>query len=342
MHEFGDDDPSVSAYQVGDEVGPGVAVKPMGAIAPDDNVLHIRTARRGPAGLRRRHHRLGRRAGLRARLPDGRARDGQEGHRRASRAAARARLRPPPVRPRRPGDRPRPSGPLGVRGEPEERGLRRCSPSGSYANMCSLWTPTRRGRSPRSRSRAAATRLGIPVLRPIVEHGRTDLGVRHRGTAPPRPVQVGVARSDGVVLYVRVGGNRCTPDGYVRSTYADDEIDLLAAYCGDLDRCFLLPESLVVGRSSLQLRLEPPLNGQRACINLASDYEFAGAVAQLEERSAGSRKVRGSSPLSSTPSADRRRSPKSAPISSATTSATTSSALPPATRSGSAATAASS
>lgn len=52
----------------------------------------------------------------------------------------------------------------------------------------------------------------------------------------------------------------------------------------------------------VQLRLEPPLNGQRACINLAADYLFDGAVAQLEERPAGSRQVGGSSPPSSIPS----------------------------------------
>ena len=43
-----------------------------------------------------------------------------------------------------------------------------------------------------------------------------------------------------------------------------------------------------------------PRNGQRACINLASEFEFAGAVAQLEERRDGIAKARGSNPLSST------------------------------------------
>ncbi len=47
MHEFGEDDPPVGAYPVGDEVAPGVTVKPMGAIAPDDNVLHILTRGEG-------------------------------------------------------------------------------------------------------------------------------------------------------------------------------------------------------------------------------------------------------------------------------------------------------
>jgi hypothetical protein len=72
-------------------------------------------------------------------------------------------------------------------------------------------------------------------------------------------------------------------------------------YCGELDRSLLLPVSLIAGRSQICLRLRAPRNGQRACINLADDFEFDGAVAQLGERLAGSEEVRGSSPLSSTP-----------------------------------------
>jgi prevent-host-death family protein len=44
----------------------------------------------------------------------------------------------------------------------------------------------------------------------------------------------------------------------------------------------------------------PARNNQRASLHWATDYEFPGAVAQLEERVAGSDEVRGSSPLSST------------------------------------------
>ena len=63
--------------------------------------------------------------------------------------------------------------------------------------------------------------------------------------------------------------------------YQPGEIDLLAVYCGELDRCYLLPEHLFVKRRSVYLRLTPARNGQRSCINLAADYEFEGAVAQL-------------------------------------------------------------
>ncbi len=89
-------------------------------------------------------------------------------------------------------------------------------------------------------------------------------------------------------------------DGYRRRSYAAHEIDLVAVYCHDLDRCYLLPVELAAERRAIWLRLTAARNEQRACINLASNFEFSGAVAQLEERSAGSRQVRGSSPLSST------------------------------------------
>jgi len=47
MHEFGEDDPPVGAYVVGDEIAPEVTVKEMGAIALDDHVLHIRSRGEG-------------------------------------------------------------------------------------------------------------------------------------------------------------------------------------------------------------------------------------------------------------------------------------------------------
>ena len=75
----------------------------------------------------------------------------------------------------------------------------------------------------------------------------------------------------------------------------------MGVYCGDVDRCYLLPIESVAGRSSIHLRLAPPLNGQRASIHFASAYEFAGAVAQWEERRRGTAEAAGSSPASSTP-----------------------------------------
>jgi prevent-host-death family protein len=148
-----------------------------------------------------------------------------------------------------------------------------------------------------------ATRAGIDVLRPVAEHGRYDL-VLDLGSRLLR-VQCkwgSLVRRSGVIC-VRVGGSRHTPQGYVTSTYSADEIDAIGVYCGESGAVFVVPVDVVAGKRQLHLRLDPARNGQRACINLAEHYRL-GAIAQLGERSAGSRKVVGSSPTSSTPQVD--------------------------------------
>ena len=105
--------------------------------------------------------------------------------------------------------------------------------------------------------------------------------------------------ADDLVL-VRTGTCWHSPTrGYVRSTYAEGEVDAFGVYCAALGRCYYLPAAVVAGKSYLHLRLAGARNNQRVGVTMASDYEF-GAVAQLGERLAGSQKVRGSSPLSST------------------------------------------
>jgi flavin-binding protein dodecin len=49
----------------------------------------------------------------------------------------------------------------------------------------------------------------------------------------------------------------------------------------------------------VHLRLAKAKNNQVAALNWAADYEFRGAIAQLEERLTGSQEVVGSSPTSS-------------------------------------------
>lgn len=146
---------------------------------------------------------------------------------------------------------------------------------------------------------AEAARLGLSVLKPLTEHERYDLAF-DLGSRILR-VQCKWASHNGDVVLVHVDRSRTSRRGYVRSTYGADEIDALAAYCQALDCCYLLPVEMVAGRHTVQLRTSAARNNQRASINFAADYEL-GAVAQLEERSDGIRKVEGSSPSSSTSS----------------------------------------
>jgi hypothetical protein len=93
--------------------------------------------------------------------------------------------------------------------------------------------------------------------------------------------------------------NRRIQGGYLTTTYTADEVDAVAIYCLELDRCYFVPIDVVEGRTCIHLRLAPSKNNQKMSIHWASDYEL-GAIAQLGERRAGSAKVVGSSPTSST------------------------------------------
>ncbi len=74
------------------------------------------------------------------------------------------------------------------------------------------------------------------------------------------------------------------------SKVEEGEIDAVAAYCQELDTCYLLPTSMSVKRAAVQLRLAAPRNNQKRKIHWAEDYELAatlsapGPIAQLGER----------------------------------------------------------
>ena len=73
-----------------------------------------------------------------------------------------------------------------------------------------------------------------------------------------------------------------------------------------MDTCYLIGIGFVEGMREFRMRLAPALNGQRAALNWARDFDFStldwaavGAIAQLEERVHGMHEVAGSSPASS-------------------------------------------
>ena len=150
----------------------------------------------------------------------------------------------------------------------------------------------------------AAMKLGIDVYRPLGEGGRYDL-ILDVGSRLLR-VQCKWAASLKQVLVVRCYTFRRTRTGWKKTTYSTEEVDVIAAYSMDLDRCFLIPIELVETKPTIQLRIAPALNNQKRRINWADDFDFAatlprhqGAVAQLGERQSGTLEVRGSIPLGS-------------------------------------------
>ena len=159
-------------------------------------------------------------------------------------------------------------------------------------------TPSQKGAIAEAEIAAAATRTGIVVLRPDTDGRRYDL-VFDTGLELLR-VQCKYAPRRGDVVVLRFKTSRYTPrQGYVRTLYTSEEVDAIAAYCPDVDRCYLIPMADIEGRGFMHLRLAPTRNRQESGVKWASQYEF-GAIAQLGERVTGSHEVAGSSPASST------------------------------------------
>jgi hypothetical protein len=109
---------------------------------------------------------------------------------------------------------------------------------------------------------------------------------------------------------VNCRSSRRTATGYDRRSYSAEDVDLVAAYCAEIDTTYLLVPRLFSGQTMVHLRLTSARNNQRRGIHWANDHEFPatlsalGAVAQLGERLAGSQKVTGSIPVGSTVSRD--------------------------------------
>lgn len=160
-----------------------------------------------------------------------------------------------------------------------------------------IGSPNHKGLVAEAMIAARAVELGLDVLHPS-EHSRYDLAF-DLGEPGICRVQCKWAARKGAVIPIKLASSRWTPGGQVVTTYSRREVDAIAAYCPDVERCYLVAIEEVEGRSLVQLRLEPPGNGQRAGLNYAADYELPGAVAQLGERRYGIPKVVGSSPISS-------------------------------------------
>ncbi len=118
----------------------------------------------------------------------------------------------------------------------------------------------------------ALTEAGYAVSKPLGENQRYDL-VADDGTRLLRvQVKSGLVRG-GVVVF-----NCCSTHGHRRTGLTTrpytGQIDLLAVYCADNGKVYLLPEAELT-RSKSHLRLSPPRNNMVKTIRWASKYELA-------------------------------------------------------------------
>lgn len=124
-----------------------------------------------------------------------------------------------------------------------------------------------------------AIKLGIGVYKPVMEGGRYDL-ILDLGTALLRTQCKWAPLHDDVVV-IRCYSNRRAREGLRRRRYSASEVDVIAAYCPELDRSFLLLADHFDGRTQLLLRVAPSRNNQRAGVNWGDDYAFADTLMAL-------------------------------------------------------------
>jgi hypothetical protein len=84
---------------------------------------------------------------------------------------------------------------------------------------------------------AEAAALGIDVHRPMIDGARCDL-IFDTGARLLRVQCKWATRVDDVVAIPLRTSRHTASRGYIRTTYRAAEIDGIAAYCRELDRCF--------------------------------------------------------------------------------------------------------
>jgi PD-(D/E)XK nuclease superfamily protein len=123
---------------------------------------------------------------------------------------------------------------------------------------------------------AAAVRLDLIVLRPLCDGGRYDLAVDLRHDI--LRVQCKWTRLQNNVISTPLRTSWHTPRGYVRTTYSRDEVDAIATYVPDTDKCYLIPIHEAADRSEVCLRTGPTRNNQAIGVRWARDYEFENSL----------------------------------------------------------------
>ena len=93
---------------------------------------------------------------------------------------------------------------------------------------------------------AEATRLGIEVYRPVAEGGRFDLIFAFADASLAACNQR--RRQQGQVVVIRPYACRRAREGLRVRSYAAEEIDAIAGYCLELERCFYVPIAKIARR----------------------------------------------------------------------------------------------
>jgi hypothetical protein len=142
-----------------------------------------------------------------------------------------------------------------------------------------MLTTDQKGAIAESEITAAAIRLGVGVYKPVSYGERCDL--IFECDRKLFRIQCKWSPCLGNVIVVRCRSCRRTGEGIRHRAYTADEVDAIATYCTEVDRCYLVPADLFDGHLQLHLRLAPSRNNQHHGINWADDFELAARLRAL-------------------------------------------------------------
>jgi hypothetical protein len=125
----------------------------------------------------------------------------------------------------------------------------------------------------------AAAERGLGVYKPLTDGERSDLIFEVESRL--FRVQCRYARVYDDVVRVRCYSTRRAREGLRKRVYRSDEVDLIAVYCAELDRCFLLSGDEFDGRTQVDPRLGTCRNNQRTGVNEASAFDFDARLTAL-------------------------------------------------------------
>jgi hypothetical protein len=120
---------------------------------------------------------------------------------------------------------------------------------------------------------------GYELYVPFGENTRCDLIVGDGARLLRIQCKTGRLRNGTIIFKV------CSSYAHHRAPIAPQrdyhgEIDVFGVYCHETGQVYMVPIE-EVGRQTASLRIDPPKNGQRRRIRIASDYELVPATAGL-------------------------------------------------------------
>lgn len=113
---------------------------------------------------------------------------------------------------------------------------------------------------------------GFLVCFPMSEHAPFDL-VAYRDRKFKRVQVKSRSLNKNGSLTIRFEHSYSDSKGVHTKRVDLDEIDCYCVWCIDLNRCFYFSSNLAKTRSTLSLRVKPPMNNQSAKIRFADDFQ---------------------------------------------------------------------